>query len=357
MAELVVAFENLTDRERQVLANLIDYYIATAGPVGSRAIAHKYRMGLSSATIRNTLQDLEDLGLVEQPHTSAGRIPTDSGYRVYVDSILRPEPLSDDEKTIIRRRLVRDGRGIREILGQTAKILSDITHQLGLTVAPRFEVGILKDIRLIPVADDRLMVVVVMHSGLARSLILEVETSLADESIAEVELVLNERLRGLTLSDIRDTISARLADVSGHGRVIKIVIDSKDQIWSEDRSEDLIFSGTDNLAAMPEFADRERLKAMLKVVEEGRVLSDFLSQAQGEGLVITIGREHAIDEIINCSLVTATYKVGEISGAVGIIGPTRLPYSKAVSIVEYAARSISDLLAGMDRQKDQQRNG
>jgi heat-inducible transcriptional repressor len=353
VAELVVAFDNLTERERQILANLIDHYISTAGPVGSRAIANKFSMGLSSATIRNTLQDLEELGLVEQPHTSAGRIPTDSGYRVYVDSLLKPELLSSDEKNSMRRRIARDGRGIREILGQTARVLGDITHQLGLTMAPRFEVGILKDLRLIPVSSDRLMVVVVLHSGLARTLILEVETSLADESIAEVELVLNERLRGLSLSEIRDTIKARLSDIVGQGRVIRIVIDSKDQIWREDRSDDLIFSGTDNLAALPEFADRERLQAMLKVVEEGKVLSDFLGQVQNEGLVITIGREHAIDQIINCSLVTASYKVGDISGTVGIIGPTRLPYSKAVSIVEYAARSITDLLAGLDEPKDQ----
>ncbi len=352
MAELVVAFENLTERERQILANLIDHYITTAGPVGSRAIANKFRMGLSSATIRNTLQDLEELGLVEQPHTSAGRIPTDTGYRFYVDSLLKPEPLSPEEKNAMRRRIASDGRGIREILGQTARMLGDITHQLGLTIAPRFEVGILKDLRLIPVSSDRLMVIVVLHSGLARSLILEVETSLTDQSIPEVEIVLNERLRGLTLSEIRDTIKARLSDISGQGRVIKIVIDSKDHIWREDRSDDLIYAGTDNLAAMPEFADRDRLKAMLKVVEEGKVLSDFLNQAQQEGLVITIGREHAIDEIINCSLVTASYKVGDICGTVGIIGPTRLPYSKAVSIVEYAARSITDLLMGMDKPKD-----
>lgn len=345
-----MAFEGLTDREKQVLANLIDHYISTAGPVGSRAIANRFRMGLSSATIRNTLQDLEELGLVEQPHTSAGRIPTDRGYRVYVDSLLKPELLSEDEKHIIWQRIVRDGRGIKEILGQTARVLSDITQELGLTIAPRFEVGVLKDLRLIPVAEGRLMVVVVVESGLARSLILEVESSLADESVREVEIVLNERLRGLSLSEIRDTISARLVDVSGQARLIKIVIDSKDRIWSEDRADDIVFAGIDHLAAKPEFADRDRFKAMLKVVEEGRVLAEFLKQVQDEGLVITIGREHAINEITNCSLVTATYKVGNISGSVGIIGPTRLPYSKAVSIVEYAARSITDLLTGMDRE-------
>lgn len=142
-----------------------------------------------------------------------------------------------------------------------------------------------------------------------------------------------------------------MADIPGHARLIEIVVDSKDVIWSEDRSEDLTIAGTDNLVAMPEFADRHRLLAMLKVLEEGKVLSDFLGQVQDQGLIITIGHEHAIDEIINCSLVTASYQVGKISGSVGIIGPTRLPYNKVVSIVQYAARSITDLLAGMDKKE------
>lgn len=351
VAEGVVAFESLTEREKQILANLIDHYITTAGPVGSRVIANKFSMGLSSATIRNTLQDLEELGLVEQPHTSAGRVPTDIGYRVYVDYLLKPEQLTPEEKQAIRQGILREGRGIREILGQTARVLGEITNQLGLTMAPKFEVGILKDLRLIPVSEDRLMVVVVVGSGLARSLILEVETTLADDAVRQVESVLNERLRGLSLSEIRDSISARLSDVGGNARLVKVVIDSKDKIWTEDSTKDLTISGTDNLLAMPEFSDLDRLSAVLKIVEEGKVLSDFISQVQDEGLVITIGHEHAINEIINCSFVTTSYRVGNISGSVGIIGPTRLPYSKAVSIVEYTARSITDLLAGMDKQK------
>ena len=306
-------------------------------------------MGLSSATIRNTLQDLEDLGLVEQPHTSSGRIPTDVGYRVYVDYLLKPERLTDDEKQAIRRQMLRDGRGIKEILGQTARVLSDITNQLGVTIAPRFEVGVLKDLRLIPVADGRLLVVVVVESGLARSLILEVEAEIGERAVQEIELGLNERLRGLTLSEIRDSIHKRLADVSGHARLLKVVIDSKDRIWSERPAGDLTVSGTEKLLGQPEFADREQLSAVLKVISEGRALSEFLDQANEEGLVITIGRENVIREIVRCSLVTAPYRVGNITGVVGIIGPTRMSYSKAVSIVEYTARSITDLLSGMDK--------
>jgi len=343
-----MAFENLTPRERKVLANLIDHYITTAGPVGSRVIARRFEMGLSSATIRNTLQDLEELGLVEQPHHSAGRVPTDFGYRVYVDYLLKPERLSEEEKQAIRQGILREGRGIKEVLGQTARVLGDITSQLGLTIAPRFEIGVLRDLRLIPVAHGKLMVIVIVESGLVRSLILEVEAEMTPQAVTEVEQCLNERLRGLTLSEIRDSVTERLADLSGRARLLKIVVDSKDKIWSESNDGDLTVAGTENLVAMPEFADRGQLSSVLKVINEGRVLTEFLNQVRDEGLIITIGRENAIREIISCSLVTAPYRVGNVSGVIGIIGPTRLPYGKAVSIVEYAARSITDMLSGME---------
>ncbi len=348
-----MAFDNLSEREKQVLANLVNYYIASADPVGSRVIARQFNMGLSPATIRNTLQDLEELGLVEQPHTSAGRVPTDTGYRVYVDYLLKPEVLTSEEKRAIKQTMLKEGRGIKEILGQTARLLGDVTNQLGVSIAPRFEIGVLSDLRLIPVADGRLMVVVVVKSGLARSLILEVESSISEKAIQEVEAHLNERLRGLTLAEIRRTISERLADVSGHARLVKLVIDSKDRIWTEHLDDDLLVSGKANLLSMPEFADREKMLTLLKVIDDGRVLSEFLSHAREEDLIITIGRETAINEIINCSLITASYKVGNISGAVGIVGPTRMPYGKAVSIVEYAARSITDFLSGVNKIYDE----
>ncbi|HUV30243.1 MAG TPA: heat-inducible transcriptional repressor HrcA [Acidobacteriota bacterium] len=347
-----MAFENLSDREKLVLFNLISHYIESADPVGSRVIADRFRMGISSATIRNTLQDLEDLGLVEQPHTSAGRVPTDKGYRVYVDYLLKPDTLSETEKETIKQSILREGRGISEILGQTARVLSDITDQLGLTVAPRFEEGVLGSLRLIPVSEGRLMVVVIVKSGLARSLILEVEASVSDSALREVEQGLTERLTGLTLSEIRRTITERMAGVSGQGRLIKLVMDAKDRIWTEDRAGDLHYAGTNTLLSKPEFADRGRLSKLMKVLEDGKVLLEFLGEAEREGLIITIGEENKMDEIINCSLVKSTYRVGNITGTIGIIGPTRMPYAKAVSIVEYTARSITELLAGMKPAKE-----
>jgi heat-inducible transcriptional repressor len=196
------------------------------------------------------------------------------------------------------------------------------------------------------------MVVVITGSGLVRSVILEIEASLTSSSLTEVEAVLNERLSGLSLANIRDTISKRMADLTGHGRLIKLVIDSKDKIWTEERGEEIHFAGADKLLRMPEFADRERLSRLMKLLEDGKVLSEFLNHASEEGLVITIGRENRISEIINCSIVTSTYRVGSITGTIGVIGPTRMPYSKLVSVVEYTARSITEVLAGLDEKRN-----
>lgn len=342
-----MSFENLSDREKKVLYNLIKHYIQTADPVGSRTIANKFAMGVSPATIRNTLQDLEEMGLVQQPHTSAGRIPTDLGYRVYVDYLLQPEQLTPDERKLIRDSILREGRGLNEILGQTCRVLGEITNQLGVSIAPRFESGVLRRIDLIPVSEERIMVVVVVESGLARSLILEIEASIDDAELREFERVLNERIAGFTLGEVKENLSRRLADVSGHGRLIKLVIDSKDKIWSETSGGDIHIAGTDRLLQHPEFATMQRMSDLIKLLENGKVLSDFLKTKGEEGIVITIGRENKIDEILNCSLVTSSYRVGNISGSVGIIGPTRMPYSKLVSIVECTARTITDALSGL----------
>jgi len=177
-----MAFENLSEREREILQNLIDHYILTADPVGSRVIANKYAMGLSPATIRNTMQDLEEMGLISQPHTSAGRIPTDAGYRVFVDMLLKPAPLSSAEKTIIQQMISSpSNRGIDTILGQTSKVLGDITNQLGISIAPKFESGVLTGIDLIPVAEGKILLVVAVKSGLARTILLEVESKVKEE--------------------------------------------------------------------------------------------------------------------------------------------------------------------------------
>jgi|WetSurMetagenome_2_1015567.scaffolds.fasta_scaffold78335_2 heat-inducible transcriptional repressor len=341
-----MAFENLNTRELRILQNLINHYIQTADPVGSRVIANKFRMGLSPATIRNTMQDLEELGLIRQPHTSAGRIPTDTGYRVFVDTLLKAEPLTEAEKSKIRSMVNSTNKGIDAILSQASKILGEITNELGITITPKFDEGILTRIELVPVADGKLLVIVAVASGLARTILMEVESHIDSDELRQMEAVLNERLAGLTLGHIRKTLNERLADTNCSPRLIKLFIDTKAVIWEDQGNEKLHYTGTDNLVNQPEFADREKLTDFLKLLEEQKSLLAFVqSKSIGEGLVITIGSENAINEIQNCSLVTSNYKVGNLTGIIGIIGPTRMPYSKLVSIVEYTARSLTDALS------------
>ena len=310
-------------------------------------------MGLSSATIRNTLQDLEELGLLEQPHTSAGRIPTDLGYRVYVDFLLKPDNLSAIEQRVIRDAVLKEGRGVDAILGQTCKVLGDITRELGVTIAPRFDEGLLKRLELIPISDERIMVIVVVKSGLARSIIIEIQAAISEKSLREVEAVLNERLCGLTLGEIRRTITERLSDVAEGGRLVKLLLDSKDKIWTDLDPDGIRVAGADHLLRQPEFADITKISELVRVLEDGSMLSDFLKEAHDAGMVIVIGQESKYSDIINCSLVASSYRVGKITGAIGVIGPTRMPYSKLVSVVEYTAKTITQVLSGIDEEKDQ----
>jgi heat-inducible transcriptional repressor len=342
-----MAFENLSSREKKVLHNLIMHYIMTADPVGSRVIANRFRMGISPATIRNTMQDLEELGLITQPHTSSGRVPTDFGYRVFVDMLLKQEPLTVSEKTKIKNLAAGSGKGgIDAVLSQTTKILGEITNQLGVSIAPRFDEGVFTKIALLPISEGKVYVVVTVKSGLVKSIFMEVESDTTPAELEEMEAVLNERLTGLKLGQIRKTIGERLSDTRCSPRLLKLFVDPDVDIWSGLEDEKLHIIGTDKLISQPEFSDLNKLSDVVKFLENREELKKLLeSKTLGEGIVITIGSESSVHEFQNCSLVTSGYQVGKLRGTIGIIGPTRMPYSRLISIVEYTAKSLTEALS------------
>ncbi len=342
-----MAFENLSERERRILELLIAHYIQTADPVGSRVIASRYNLGISPATVRNTLQDLEEMGLLEQPHTSAGRVPTDSGYRVYVDQMLQPEPLSEEERKKIKREISADPAAVNRILDQTSRLLANLTHQLGLSVAPSFERGILTRIELVPVAERKILVIVAVKGGLARSILLEVDARLEPVALEETRRVLNERLCGRSLGEIRATLEERFKDVyEGDARLIKLFLDHSEALLHASPPEQIHLEGTANILRQPEFRDQQKVSALIDFLEEKKSLVEVIS-AKGiqEGIVITIGKETDRDETKNLSMVTSTYQVGDLKGTIGVIGPTRMPYSKLVSIVDYTAQLLTEILS------------
>lgn len=342
-----MTFEHLTEREKGVLQALMNLYVATAEPVGSKAIAARYRLGVSPATIRNTLKDLEERGLIQKPHTSAGRIPTDKGYRTYVDNLLRPEGLTESEEKKIQEEMMVDYGKVEELMEQTSRVLGDISKQLGVTLAPRFDQGILTNIDLIPVAEKKLLVVLAIKSGLVRSILLEADSSLETLALDRTKSILNERLCGLTLGQIRNSINERLKETSiGDPRLIKLFLDSSANLLNFDLTEQLHLGGTTNIVHQPEFKDMEKLSSFIELIEQKKILAELLAtKGIREGITITIGKEIDRGEMQSCSLVTSDYGSGDVKGIIGIIGPKRMRYSKLVSLVDYTAKLLSETLA------------
>ena len=307
-----MSFSDLTAREKEVLQFLIDHYVATAEPVGSKMIADKYKLGISPATIRNTIKDLEQMGLVRQPHTSAGRVPTDKGYRVYVDSLLEPESLTLSEQEQIEKKMNSDYSAVEDLLEQTSHVLGMVSKQLGVAVAPRFDQGILTHIDLIPVAERKLLVVLAVKSGLVRTILLEADSPLEGQNLEETKRLLNERLCGLSLGLIKDSAEQRIQDVSTSSpRLIKLFLDSKDNIFGFPQTEQIHLGGTANILSQPEFKDYDKLKPVMSFIEEKKLFAQlFASKGIKEGITITIGKEIERGEMESCSLVTSRYETG-----------------------------------------------
>lgn len=340
-----MAFENLSDRERQILRMLIDHYVATAEPVGSRVLANRYPLGLSPATIRNTMQDLEELGLIRQPHTSAGRVPTDDGYRVYVDRLIESHAVPEALQRRLREELaVKHKHAIDEILQQTAHVLASVTSQIGVTLAPRFEQGVISRIELVRVADQRLLVVLGVHSGPVRTILLEVTADIDANAVRETESVLNERLCGQTLGGLKMAAATRLADAgSADARLVRLFVDAAEDLVDRESAGALHIDGASNLFSKPEFADHELLGGIMRVIERREPIVRMLkAHGMGEGLIVSIGREVQLEGAEGCSVISATYQAGQIQGTIGIMGPTRMEYARIVSLVDYIARLLSE---------------
>jgi len=334
-------------REEKILKALINEYILTARPVSSRAIAEKYRLGISSATIRNSMQDLEEKGLLKQPHPSAGRIPTDKAYRIYVDNLIKPEKLTLPEKEKIKKELFSDYTAIEDLLAQTSRILGRTSSLLGVTIAPHLESEVLTRIDLLYLAERRLLVVLAARSGIVKSIILEVDSEIKPEALQETERVLNQRLSGLSLKDVMNSAEERLKDsYTAKPSLIKLFLDSTDNLLSFQEEEKVYLSEPNKLLDQPEFKEWGRLSAFARLVEDKRFWLRMISdKVECEGVSIAIGRELGKQEIEACSLICCAYGKGSLKGKVGLIGPTRMRYAKLVSLVDYTSALLGEVLS------------
>ncbi len=331
-----------------VLEAVIQTYVATAQPAGSRQLARRFNFGVSPATIRNTMSDLEEKGYLFHPHTSAGRVPTDVAYRVYVDSILPAQSFTTTERDRLALQISGGGSAVETILRRAAQSLGIITQELGVALGPSFDASRLDRIELVRLASDRLLVVLSVQGGGVRTIYVDARGEVADEAIAEVSRVLNERLGGLTLREVRSTLAQRLRDTpAGAAELINIFVEEGEHIFDValDSANDVMLGAASVLAEQPEFASADSMRRLVALTETRHYLAEVLrKRSDSSGVSITIGNEHDDPALENFTLVTAQYRVGALNGVIGVIGPTRMPYDKVISLVTHTSQLVTDLL-------------
>ncbi len=325
-------------------------YVETAQPAGSNAIARRFGLGVSSATIRNTMSDLEEKGLLYHPHTSAGRVPTDVAYRIYVDSMLPVPTLNMREQDQLSAQIATGGSAVDAILRRAAQSLGVITQELGVALGPRLDNSILERLDLVRLSSERILVALTLSGGLLRTIFVEARADIADLAIAEVTRVLNERIAGLTLRELRTTVGDRLRDTGptrDAAELLNVFIEEGDQLFeSALQGEDTVMLGQPSLLAeQPEFATVDNMRKLVALTETREHLADLLRRRSDmPGITISIGNEHRDPKLENFTIVTAQYRSGAVTGVIGVIGPTRMPYDKVISLVTHTSRLLTDLL-------------
>jgi heat-inducible transcriptional repressor len=338
--------EELSERERSILRYIIQQFILTATPVGSRNITKKYDIGVSPATVRNIMSDLEQSGFIDHPHTSAGRTPTDKGYRFYVDSLMNIQKLRISEKGIIDKELPGITSDTSEMLKIASSLLSSITKQLAYISYPKFDSGLLQKIQIIQLSSIKILVVISITSGLVKTITLEINSEINAQQIESVQQILNERLNGLSLKEIRNTFSQRLKDFDDdETSIVRLFFDSVDKIFSDVTDKDNIYiTGAKNVIKHPEFENPERFQSIVELIEDKDIIIHIMEKSnEDDRVIISIGSENEDKKLEDYSFISKEYKYGDISGTLGIIGPKRMEYSKIVAIVDYLSKFLTDI--------------
>ena len=342
--------EELSGREARILDTIIQLYVETAEPAGSQAVAARSKLGVSAATVRNTMGELEARGYLFHPHTSSGRIPTDLAYRVYVDRLMQHSPPSHEERELLESEvvLVQSGGAIEEILRRAAQVLGVLTQELGVAVAPALDRVVLERLELVRLSAERLLVVLTLGSGFVRTIFLEIPSAVAAEVVDHVARILNERLAGLPLGEIRASVADRLRDADGSGRatsLLNVFIAQGEGVFDSAPDGGAVLLGSAQpLADQPEFASNVRMRELLELTERRDLLRTAFESHRRRGLTITIGTENADPKLAEFTLVTASYQRGDLTGVLGVLGPTRMPYDKIIGLVEHTSRLVEGLL-------------
>lgn len=336
----------LTDRQKKILQIIIEDYIESAEPVGSRTIARKYDLGISPATIRNEMSDLEMLGYLEQPHTSAGRIPSALAYRLYVDSLQNPGDLTDNDIALINGWFKERIRNIDDIFKSTAKILSRMTRNVSLVLANKQSTAGFKYLKFLPLNERQAILCIITDDGAMDNGLVDIPLGMNPAELDYLAGRMSRMLEGRPLSEITaDLLQEVYRNVSEDKMLLTAMLSTMQEMAAKNSEQKVFLGGTQQLLNQPEFQDVDRVKDLLGILEEERVVKDLLSAGDDSGLRVTIGSENAFTGIKDCSMVQATYRLnGQIVGTMAVLGPTRMEYRKVMAVMNYLHKYLGTIL-------------
>jgi heat-inducible transcriptional repressor len=340
----------INDRAQYLLKILVDRYIREGQPVGSRTLSRAAALDLSPATIRNVMADLEEMGLICSPHTSAGRIPTVRGYRVFVDSLLQVKTLNDDEEQQLRNRFNQvDSSDDQRLLEQTSGLLSELTHLVSVVMLPRRESKTLRHVDFLSLSDKRVLVILVFNEQEVENRIIHCRRHYSAAELQQAANYLNQAFVGKDAKTVREDILKELQETRKNmDQVMQTVIEVADKAFEneEDEPRDFVMSGQTNLMNVAELSNLDKLRNLFVAFNQKRDILHLLDQAiKAQGIQIFIGEESGYEVLMDCSVITSPYMVkGKLIGVLGIIGPTRMPYERVIPIVDLAAKLLSSAL-------------
>ena len=337
--------KGLDDRKKRILQAVVQDYISSAEPVGSRTLARKYDLGVSSATIRNEMADLEMLGYLEHIHTSSGRIPSSKGYRLYVDSLLPVRPMGEEEKAVINQWYQTKVQQVDQVFQETAKIISRLTKNVSLVLAPQLSQAAFRCMQFLPLDDHRIIAVLMTDAGFVENRIMEMPAGAAFEDFQRMAAVINECLAGHTLAAIQKNSLKQIEGEIGDAGLYESALQLINKALDSQKKERLYLGGTAEMLEQPEFHNVDKVKDLLVMLEKDQLMKDILKAHLGDGLTVSIGQENDYSGIKDCSIITATYHLdGELLGSMAVLGPTRMEYGKTMSLLNYMNQNLTEVI-------------
>ena len=335
----------LDERKQRILQAVIQDYISSAEPVGSRTLARKYDLGVSPATIRNEMADLEMLGYLEHIHTSSGRVPSSKGYRLYVDSLLPVQPMTDAEKVMIDKWYKAKVQQLDQVFQETAKIISKLTRNVSLVLAPQISKAAFRCMQFLPLDDHRVIAVLMTDAGFVENRIMEMPAGSSFEDFQRMAKVINGCLAGHTLGAIQNGSLKKIEAEIGDNGLYESAMTLIDKALNSQRKERLYLGGTTEMMEQPEFHNVDKVKQLLIMLEKDQLMKDILKAHLGDGLTVTIGQENEYSGIKDCSIITATYHLdGELLGSMAVLGPTRMEYGRTMSLLNYMNSNLTEVI-------------